>query len=91
MGINEFIVALGPLFAILNAILIPTHILLLRRSFRIADRFTIISGLPPGILAQNMKVQRKGDLDAYRQTFICAGIVIFMGTITVRNVFVYLL
>ncbi len=91
MGINEFIVALGPLFAILNAILIPTHIFLLWRAFRIADRFTIIPGLPPAVLVENMKSQRRTDAGAYRQIFFCAGICIFMGTITVRNVFVYLL
>ena len=90
MNFLAFFNSLGPVFAILNVILIPVHILLLRRSFRIADRFKVEHGLPSSLVAMNMKVQRDGDKSAYRQCFTCAFICVFLGGSTLLNVFIYL-
>ncbi len=91
MDFIGFFNALGPVFAILNVILIPVHILLLRRSFRIADNFKVEHGLPPSMVAANMKLQRDGDKSAYRQVFICAGICFFLAGTTLFNIYRFLI
>lgn len=91
MDFIRFFNSLGPVFAILNVILIPVHIFLLRRSFRIADRFKVEHGLPSVLVAMNMKVQRDGDKSAYRQVFICAGICFFLAGTTLFNIYRFLI
>lgn len=89
--LNLIVVQGGWVFAILNVILIPVHLMLLRRSWRIADRFQVAHGLPYGMVAHNMKVQRDGDKAAYRQFWICLAICFFLSATTIVNVFRYLL
>ena len=89
--LNLIVTKGGWVFALMNVVLIPTHLLLLRRSFRIADRFKVEHGLPFGMVAHQMSVQRSGDVSAYRQIFVCATICFFLGTTTIVNAFIYLL
>lgn len=88
--LNLIVVQGGWVFTILNAILIPVHILLLRRSWRIADRFKVEHSLPYGMVAHNMKVQRDGDKAAYRQVWTCLAICFFLGVTTLFNAYRYL-
>lgn len=91
MDVLNLIIAKGGwVFALMNVVLIPTHLLLLRRSFRIADNFTVEHNLPFGMVAHQMSVQRRGDVSAYRQIFVCSTICLFLGATTIVNAFIYL-
>lgn len=78
-------------FAILNVIMIPAHLFLLRRSFRIADNFKVDHSIPFGMVAHQMHVQRSGDVAAYRQIYVCATICIVLTATTSVNVAIYIL
>lgn len=88
--LNLIVVKGGWIFSILNVIMILVHLMLLRRSWQIADRFQVIHGLPYGMVALNMKVQRDGDKSAYRQVWVCIAICFFLIATTIVNISQYL-
>lgn len=87
---NRIVVALGPVFALLNVGLIFLNIWVCRRGFRIADRSRVEHTFS-AITRMQMDSQRSGDIHAYRSLFWTGGIVFFLTIASIHNISRYFL
>ena len=86
--LTSIIALAGPLFAVLNAALIPVHWFLIRRAYRIADGVKVDHSLP--LVTEMMRAQRGADRNAINTTIMSGLVMIFITMVTIMNAIRYL-